>query len=189
MGIGLGLMISPLFDFVLASVTDAEVGSASGVLNAGPQLGGASASPALARCSSPRSVAGDRRLVYGGQVSFEMEGIDHVALAVGDQSASESWYREVLGLTRAFEEEWGDTPVVMTSQSGGMALFKASDAGGTGPLVRHLAFRVDRANFEAAQRDLRDRGIDFEFQDHGAAHSIYFTDPDGFRLELTTYDV
>ena len=40
-GIGMGMMISPLFDFILASVTDTEVGSASGVLNAIQQLGGA----------------------------------------------------------------------------------------------------------------------------------------------------
>jgi EmrB/QacA subfamily drug resistance transporter len=39
-GIGLGLVISPLFDFILASVTDDEVGSASGVLNATQQLAG-----------------------------------------------------------------------------------------------------------------------------------------------------
>lgn len=120
-------------------------------------------------------------------MAFVIEGIDHVALAVGDQHASESWYRDVLGLRRAFAEEWGDTPVVVTSDSGGMALFKAPAA--PGPLVRHVAFRVDRANFEAAQGDLTARGIDFEFQDHGAAHSIYFADPDGLRLELTTYDV
>jgi catechol-2,3-dioxygenase len=31
--------------------------------------------------------------------------------------------------------------------------------------------------------------IAFEFQDHGAAHSIYLEDPDGLLLELTTYDV
>jgi hypothetical protein len=40
-GIGLGMLISPLFDFILASVTDAETGSASGVLNAVQQLAGA----------------------------------------------------------------------------------------------------------------------------------------------------
>ena len=40
-GIGMGMMVSPLFDFILASVTDTEVGSASGVLNAIQQLGGA----------------------------------------------------------------------------------------------------------------------------------------------------
>jgi MFS family permease len=40
-GIGMGAMLSPLFDFVLAGVADDEVGSASGVLNASQQLGGA----------------------------------------------------------------------------------------------------------------------------------------------------
>jgi EmrB/QacA subfamily drug resistance transporter len=37
-GIGLGLVVAPMFDIVLASVTEAETGSASGVLNAGQQL-------------------------------------------------------------------------------------------------------------------------------------------------------
>ena len=41
LGVGLGMLISPLFDFILASVSDTEVGSASGVLNAIQQLGGA----------------------------------------------------------------------------------------------------------------------------------------------------
>ena len=37
-GAGLGLVVAPLFDIVLASVTDRETGSASGVLNAVQQL-------------------------------------------------------------------------------------------------------------------------------------------------------
>jgi hypothetical protein len=41
LGIGLGMLVSPLFDFVLASVAEDEVGSASGVLNAVQQLAGA----------------------------------------------------------------------------------------------------------------------------------------------------
>jgi catechol 2,3-dioxygenase-like lactoylglutathione lyase family enzyme len=121
-------------------------------------------------------------------VGFVVEGIDHVALAVGDQKASIAWYLDVLGLNRQFEAEWGDTPAVVASEEGGLALFKAPP-GDAGPVVRHVAFRVDRENFEAAQADLERRGISFEFSDHGAAHSIYFLDPDGLRLELTTYEV
>ena len=37
-GAGLGLVVAPMFDIVLASVTDHETGSASGVLNAAQQL-------------------------------------------------------------------------------------------------------------------------------------------------------
>lgn len=40
-GTGLGMFISPVFDFVLAAVRDDEVGSASGVVNAVQQLAGA----------------------------------------------------------------------------------------------------------------------------------------------------
>ena len=39
-GLGAGLVVAPLFDVVLASVTDRETGSASGVLNAVQQLAG-----------------------------------------------------------------------------------------------------------------------------------------------------
>ncbi|HUA48925.1 MAG TPA: MFS transporter [Solirubrobacteraceae bacterium] len=40
-GLGIGMTISPLFDFILSAVTEAEVGSASGVVTAVQQLGGA----------------------------------------------------------------------------------------------------------------------------------------------------
>jgi catechol-2,3-dioxygenase len=43
--------------------------------------------------------------------------------------------------------------------------------------------------FERARHDLHERGIAITFADHTAAHSIYFTDPDGHELEITTYDV
>ncbi len=54
---------------------------------------------------------------------------------------------------------------------------------------RHIAFRVDRENFERARETLRGRGIELELQDHRAALSMYFHDPDGHRIEITTYEV
>ena len=78
----------------------------------------------------------------------------------------------------------------------GIALFPAStEAPAAAPnakitaIMRHLAFRVDYANFLAAQKTLGDQGIKFDFQDHGIAHSIYLRDPDGYEIELTTYDI
>ena len=40
-GLGLGLVVAPMFDIILAAVSDAETGSASGVLNAVQQFAGA----------------------------------------------------------------------------------------------------------------------------------------------------
>ena len=53
----------------------------------------------------------------------------------------------------------------------------------------HFAMRADRKNFLAAQKELKGRGIDFEFQDHEISHSIYFRDPDGHQIEITTYEL
>ena len=53
--------------------------------------------------------------------------------------------------------------------------------------MRHLAFRADGENFAKARQELTERGLEVEFQDHGLAHSIYFHDPDGHEIEITTY--
>ena len=54
---------------------------------------------------------------------------------------------------------------------------------------RHVAFRVDRENFERARETLRSRAIELELHDHRASLSIYFRDPDGHQIEITTYEV
>lgn len=125
---------------------------------------------------------------------FRLEGIDHVALAVRDVRRSARWYQDVLGLERRFEEGWGDYPAVVGVGATSIALFpvgadepKPPDRGTLA--MRHLAFRVDRENFTRAQTALRARGVSFTFEDHGAAHSIYFGDPDGHELEITTYEL
>jgi catechol-2,3-dioxygenase len=117
-----------------------------------------------------------------------VQGLDHVALAVADQHSSESWYRDVLGLEREHAAAWGDTPIALMAHGSGLALFKEAPDDDPSVGLRHIAFRVDRENFEIAQEHLRARGIAFEFQDHDVSQSIYFEDPDGLLLELTTYD-
>lgn len=123
---------------------------------------------------------------------IQLEGIDHVALSVRDQEASVRWYAEVLGFERRYQEVWGDMPAMMCAGDTGVALFPRREGApppGAGPGMLHLAFRIDGAGFERARAELRERGIDFTFEDHDAARSIYFRDPDGYRLEITTYDV
>jgi catechol 2,3-dioxygenase-like lactoylglutathione lyase family enzyme len=120
------------------------------------------------------------------------EGLDHVAIAVEDVERSRRFYAEVLGFERA-HEEW-DVPVVMAANGTGVAIFDRELHPGEGdgpPDVRilHIAFRVDREGFESARGELGERGLEPRFSDHGIAHSLYFRDPDGHQLELTTYDV
>lgn len=129
------------------------------------------------------------------ETGFELQGIDHVALSVRDVARSVAWYRAVLGLERRYEEAWGDHPAMVGVGRTALALFPVrgdDPKPRPGPDVlamRHVAFRADRQNFERALAELRRRGITFEFQDHDLAHSIYFHDPDGHEIELTTYEV
>ena len=134
---------------------------------------------------------------------MNLEGIDHVALAVRDVERAAQWYIEVLGFERRHEGMWGGVPVFIGKRNTAIALFpirerpssaKATAArspSGVRTDIRmlHLAMRASRNNFLAAQEELKRRDIDFEFQDHGIAHSIYFRDPDGHKLEITTYEL
>lgn len=125
---------------------------------------------------------------------FKVDHLDHVALAVKDLKRSTRWYQEVLGLERRYQEAWGDVPTMLCAGNTCIALFPASTSEPKAApdentiAMRHLAFRVSRKNFERAQEELSRRAIAFDFEDHEIAHSIYFSDPDGHRLELTTYE-
>ncbi len=126
---------------------------------------------------------------------MQLEGIDHVALAVRDVEQAANWYGDVLGFERRYEEMWDGIPTFIAKGNTAIALFPrrsndskpASRTGRVGML--HLAFRADRKNFLSAQEELKRRGIEFEFQDHEISHSIYFRDPDDNQLEITTYEV
>ena len=122
-----------------------------------------------------------------------MEGIDHVALSVRDVERSAQWYIDVLGFERKHEGLWDGIPVFIGKGTTSLALFPAksnerSTSSARGDVrMLHLALRANRKNFLAAQDELKRRGIKFEFSDHEISHSIYFRDPDGHELEITTY--
>jgi catechol 2,3-dioxygenase-like lactoylglutathione lyase family enzyme len=124
---------------------------------------------------------------------MQLEGIDHVAMGVRDIERSAKWYIEVLGFERLHDGMWNGVPTFIGKGNTGIALFPANQEPKTSAhreiRMLHLAFRADRENFSAAQQELKKCGIKFEFQDHEIAHSIYFRDPDGHQLEITTYDV
>ena len=124
---------------------------------------------------------------------IDVEGIDHVALSVRNIDRAAQWYIDVLGFKRLHEGMWDGIPVFIGKGTTALALFpvRSGSASADRGEIRmlHLAMRANRKNFRAAQDDLKRRGIPFEFEDHEIAHSIYFRDPDGHRLEITTYEL
>ena len=136
-----------------------------------------------------------RTCTVAAMTRFNIQGLDHVAIAVEDVDRSQRFYADVLGLERT-HEEW-DVPVVMSAAGTGVAIFSKELHPSSTPddveppaiRVLHIAFRVDRDGFEAAGEALTRDGVETHFSDHGISHSLYLHDPDGHQIELTTYDV
>jgi catechol 2,3-dioxygenase-like lactoylglutathione lyase family enzyme len=125
---------------------------------------------------------------------MQLDGIDHVALAVSDVERSVQWYIDILCLERQHEGMWNGVPAFVGKGNTGIAFFPTrsddfKSASHNRIRMLHLAFRANRKNFLRAQQQLKKRGIKFEFQDHEISHSIYFDDPDGHQLEITTYEL
>ena len=130
--------------------------------------------------------------------------IDHVEMFVPDRYEATAWYQQVLGLTVLREyEHWANHrhgPLMISSDDGNtkLALFEGKPQGSRDTAgFRRVAFRVDGTTFVEFLRGLSDvslvdrqgkRVTRNEVVDHERAYSIYFCDPYGHPLEITTYD-
>jgi catechol 2,3-dioxygenase-like lactoylglutathione lyase family enzyme len=124
-------------------------------------------------------------------------GIDHVELHVPERVTAAWWYRDVLGLTATPEnEKWAmehPSGPLMISADGGktsLALFEGpSEADTSKSGFRRLAFRVSGDEFLAFLKLGRELKMEpLNVIDHESQISVYFNDPYGHALELTTYD-
>jgi GNAT superfamily N-acetyltransferase/catechol 2,3-dioxygenase-like lactoylglutathione lyase family enzyme len=129
--------------------------------------------------------------------------IDHVELFVPDRREAATWYKQVLGLTiLPGLEHWADDPrgPLMISGDNGktkLALFTGEPQRERATAGFHLvAFRVGPREWEAFHArvgrhpvfDERGQPVTaLPIRDHGQAHSVYFSDPYGHRLEVTMY--
>ena len=130
-------------------------------------------------------------------------GVDHVELYVTDWDDAASWYERVLGFTPdpSFEAWWETEtgPLVLSGDdTTKLALFEQESAIRGGEVSPHqIAFQTDADGFRSfidqlESLELTDRNGDRvtpdDVVDHDLAYSLYFTDPDGNWLELTTND-
>ena len=124
---------------------------------------------------------------------------DHLALPVYDAAQTWRFYSEVLQLPLVDAlsgDDWGGRPWLMmffgTADTQLIALCALRGARPPAPDglpadVRHYAFSVkSAAEQEAWKVRLRRHGVPFSEEDHGSQHSIYFSDPNGILLEVTT---
>jgi catechol 2,3-dioxygenase-like lactoylglutathione lyase family enzyme len=120
--------------------------------------------------------------------------IDHVELFVPDRYEAAKWYDRVLGLEIVPEcEAWaaGGGPLMISSDGGStkLALFEGEPAASAQTAAfRRVAFRVTAAGFAEFLERNPDLVTKTSVVDHQQAYSIYFDDPYGHQLEVTTYE-
>ena len=135
---------------------------------------------------------------------FKVDQIDHVEVFVPERYQGAKWYEEHLGIKiiKGYEH-WAEHPKgpLMTSSDGGntkLAFFNGNPKGERETAGFHiLAFRVSAQGFitflnRLERFPVKDKDgnnvTHNDVRDHGKAYSIYFTDPWGHNLEITTYD-
>lgn len=118
----------------------------------------------------------------------ELSGIDHVHIYVSDRSAAHHWYQQVLGF-RVMEQYllWAADggPLMLEDPAGRvhLALFESDK----GP-ASTIAFGASGVEFLRWKTHLEECGEGLTVSDHDLSWSLYFSDPDGNRHEITTYD-
>lgn len=128
-------------------------------------------------------------------------GVDHVELYVTDWEEAADWYERVLGLTpeRSFAAWWetDSGPLMLAvDETTKLALFERESATRGDDVSPHrVAFQIAADGFcsfldRLEALALTDRHgtvvTRSDVVDHDLAYSLYFTDPDGNWLELTT---
>ncbi|WP_227287704.1 VOC family protein [Boseongicola sp. H5] len=132
---------------------------------------------------------------------MKVKRVDHVHLYVRDRDSAAVWYEQTLGLSRCTRlDAWSEHPngpLMLEGGDGEPAVALFADPNCKKSRCPTVAFRTDASGFlsfldNLSQRDLRDEQARClsgrDIVDHDLAWSIYFHDPDGNALELTTYD-
>ncbi|MCI0585572.1 MAG: VOC family protein [Planctomycetes bacterium] len=137
-------------------------------------LGAGCAAPASAQESRPPSTR-------PGVAPLPVHGYSHAALTVTDVARSAAFYRDHFGMRVTSE---GARSAFLSMGEPFLALFEV----GTGraqrkePGLDHLAFSVEGWTFEGIVERLRGRGL----EPWTEGRRIYFRDPDGIVLQLST---
>ena len=121
----------------------------------------------------------------------------HVGLNVTDLERSTTFYREVLGLDLQAEGTDADRRWAFLGRDGQLVLTLWQQSDGrfdtARPGLHHLSFQVASVDeVRAVQATLEGLGADFLYdgvvphREGAASGGVFFTDPDGIRLEVFT---
>jgi catechol 2,3-dioxygenase-like lactoylglutathione lyase family enzyme len=111
---------------------------------------------------------------------LKVNGIDHVVFHVKDLARSKKFYVDFLGMEVDHERA---TECFLKCGRQGIALFEVDNDVHAGSEVNHMALRLTSGDYERVKGTLENAGIKVNGR-QGDPHCIYFSDPDGHRLQL-----
>ena len=116
--------------------------------------------------------------------ALKVTGIDHVVLHVADLERSKKFYIDLLGFTVAHESSWQS---FLSCGGQQVALFQVRDGGEihAGREMNHMALRLADGAYEEVRALLEAAGVEVQGRP-GDDRCIYFSDPDGHRLQVLT---
>jgi catechol 2,3-dioxygenase-like lactoylglutathione lyase family enzyme len=132
----------------------------------------------------------------GRRPTSTARGVHHLALLCSDVERTIRFYQELLGfpLVELFENRdyEGSTHLFFDLGHDNTLAFFDFPGLGLGPYTEvlggfhHLAISVERARWDAARARLEEAGVPTQVE---SEVSLYFSDPDGARLELIAEDL
>jgi len=117
-------------------------------------------------------------------VTSLITGTDFITVATKDFDAASDFYGNVLGLP--FSKRWGKMPAGEFETGNLTIALMQADAFGIEFRANKLPIELRVEDFEAAQEELRSRGVEFKGEtiDSGVCLQAFFEDPDGNMLAI-----
>ena len=118
------------------------------------------------------------------QTALKVTGIDHVVFHVDDLPRAKQFYVDLLGM-EVYREGTGTLFLRCGNQQVGLFTHQAGAEVHGGSEVNHMALRLAAGDYAAVKATLEAAGVEVSGRP-GDPDCIYFSDPDGHRLQVIT---
>jgi catechol 2,3-dioxygenase-like lactoylglutathione lyase family enzyme len=109
-----------------------------------------------------------------------VKSMNHVSVFVPNVQKSVAFYQDLFGLPLLTRQDPG---INLSTGSSFLGIYPAQ-AGATAGSINHICLGMENFDADAVLKQLTDRGIKGNIRLRGDTKELYFTDPDGIRVQL-----
>src|SRR6185436_14369731 len=109
-----------------------------------------------------------------------VKAMNHVTVFVPNVQKSVDFYQGLFGMPILTRQ--GESGINLSTGTGFYGIYPAQNA--TTGSINHVCFGMENFDADAMLKQLNDRGIKANIRLRGDTKELYFTDPDGIRVQL-----